>query len=193
MFFRRKRKMKKLILFLAFLGICTLVQAGVEFIGVDGVQTDFNARTGVLSLDSSNLVVTVDYDDGSPQSSISPASFTMSSSYVSGMQFAGGTFSFVDDGAASGIISGNVLTLDFAAAGGFLVGSGKAEVTSSNLAGYPLGESDIVSLTFALLPAFTSFDQDYTGLSKINFLVPEPMTMVLMGAGALLLRKRKKA
>ena len=186
--------MKKLILFVVFLGICALAQAGVEFIGVDGVQTEYTANTGVLSLDSSNLVVTVDYDDDIlPQGSISPTSFSMSSTYVGSMQFVGGTFSFIDNGAASVIISGNVLTLDFAAAGGFLVGSGKAKVTSSNLTGYPLGESDIVSLTFALLPAFTDFNQDYTGLSKINFHVPEPMTIVLMGAGALLLRKRKKA
>jgi len=164
----------------------------VEFVGVDGAQTDYTAGSGILLMDDTGLVVTVDYDDGSPQGSISPAGFTLSTTFASGMQFAGGTFVFTDESDSSVILSGNVLSVDFTDAGDFLVGDGLAEVLVSNLAGYPVGPSDIVSITFNLDPAFTDFDQNYTGLSKVNFLVPEPATMALMALGGLLLRKRKK-
>jgi hypothetical protein len=107
------------------------------------------------------------------------------------MQFTGGTFEFVDEDTSSVILSGNVLSVNFEEAVGFLVGNGTAQVLVSNLAGYPLGTSDIVSITFNLNPAFTDFTQDYTGDSKLNFLVPEPVTMVLLGLGSLLIRKRK--
>ena len=184
--------MKKLFL-LTLVAVLSVAasQAGVDFVGVDGVQTDYTAGDGVLLMDDSGLVVTIDYDDATPQGSISPASFTLSTTYDSGMHFAGGTFEFYDDTALDVIISGNVLDVDFTDAGGFLVGDGTAEVLVSNLAGYPVGPSDIVSITFNLSPSFTDFDQNYTGLSKVNFLVPEPATMALLALGGLLLRRKK--
>ena len=184
---------KLLVLTLAgFLCIAT-AQAGVDFVGVDGVQTDYTAATGVLLMDDSGLVVTVDYDDGSSQGSVSPASFNLNTTFDSGMHFSGGTFAFTDNsgGGSSVIISGNVIGVDFAGAGGFLVGSGTAEVQVSNLAGYPVGVSDVVSLTFSLSPAFTDFNQSYTGLSKVNFLVPEPATLAILGLGGLMLLRRR--
>jgi hypothetical protein len=188
--FLEEVKMKKFIVILLVL-IASTAQAGVEFVGVDGVQTAYTASTGVLLMNDTDLVVTIDYDDGNPQSSISPASFNLSTSFVSGTSFAGGTFVFTDENDSSVILSGNVLAVNFTSAGSFLVGDGTAQVLVSNLAGYPVGPSDIVSITFNLNPAFTNFNQDYSGLSKVNFLVPEPATMALLGLGGLLLRRRK--
>ncbi len=180
-----------------FFSVCLVLllavpaEAGVEVVGVDVVQTNYTAGTGVLLMDDSGLVVTIDYDDSPTQGEISPAGFTLSTNFVSGMQFAGGTFEFIDENDSSVIISGNVLTVNFEEAVGFLVGNGTAQVLVSNLAGYPVGPSDIVSITFNLDPAFTDFGQDYAGDSKVNFLVPEPTTLALLGLGGLLLRKRK--
>jgi len=186
-----KGKMKKFTVMTLLVLLCAgMAQAGIEFVGVDGVATTYTADTGQLLLDSSSLVLTIDYDDASPQSQISPTSFNLSTTFNSGMSFSGGTFVINDDSDASVILSGNVLTVDFSSAGSFLVGEGTAQVVTSNLAGYPEGPSEIVSITFNLNPSFEGFDQDYTGLSKINLLVPEPATMALLILGGLFVRKR---
>lgn len=183
--------MKKFIVLTVAGVLCiTAAQAGVELVGVDGVFTTYTSGTGVLLMNDSGLVVTVEYDD-STQSSISPASFTLSTTFDSGMHFTGGTFAFINDTDSSVLLSGNVIAVDFEEALGFLVGNGSAQVLVSNLTGYPVGASDIVSITFNLDPAFTDFAQNYTGDSKVNFLVPEPATLALLTLGGLMLRKRK--
>jgi len=185
--------MKKKLVAAALMWVLCIAatRAGVKFVGVDGVNTSYSANTGVFSMIDSPLVVTVEYDDNT-QSSINNCGFALNTMYASGMNFAGGTFAFTDSSSAV-ILSGNVLSVGFAPALGFLVGNGTAQVLVSNLAGYPVGSSDIVSITFNLAPAFTNFNEDYTGDSKVNFLVPEPATMALLGLGALLCRKFKKA
>jgi hypothetical protein len=183
--------MKKLIVMTLVCVVCVAAaHAGVKAVGVDVVNTSYIASTGLFSMAQSGLEVTITYDDGSPQGSISNAGFSLNTAYISGMNFTGGTFAFTDNSSAV-ILSGDVLSVDFQQAFDFLVGKGTAQVKVSNLAGYPVGPSDIVSITFELDPAFTDFEQDYTGESKVNFLVPEPATMLLMGLGAVLLRKKK--
>ncbi len=184
--------MKKLLLLVAAGFLCAAVsQAGIDLVGVDGVQTNYTAADGVLLMDDSGLVITITYDDDT-QDSISDAGFLLTTTFDAGMHFAGGTFEF-KDAADAVLLSGNVIGIDFTATtSGFLVGNGQAEVLVSNLAGYPSGASDIVSLTFNLSPAFTDFTQDYSGLSKVEFLVPEPATLALLGLGGWLLRKRRR-
>ena len=186
--------MKKSLLLglVAFLCVAA-AHAGVVAVGVDMVNTTYTASTELLLIEGYGLVATVTYDDGSPQGSINPVSFSLNSQLDSGMQFSGGTFAFINEGDLSVILSGNILSLDFTAAGGMLLGNGLAEVVYSNLSGYPEGPSEIVSLTFALNPAFKGFDQDYAGMSKVNFLVPEPATLALLSMGGLALMRRKRA
>ncbi|MCE5186254.1 MAG: PEP-CTERM sorting domain-containing protein [Planctomycetaceae bacterium] len=182
--------MKKfIVLSLAWLLFSGAAHAGVEFVGVDGVQTNYTASSGVFLMNGNGLVATIGYDDDS-QGFLFPVGFTLNTTFDSGTHFAGGTFQLTD-ASASIILSGNVLFVDFVSAGSSLDGEGQAQVLVSNLAGYPQGLSDIVSLTFRLTPAFTDFSQDYSGKTKINFLVPEPATMLLLAVGGLMLRKRR--
>jgi hypothetical protein len=107
-----------------------------------------------------------------------------------GTHFEGGTFSFSD--ASSVLLSGNVISVDFQEVYGLLGGSGQAEVLVENLEGNLLGFSEIVTITFNINPPFKSFDQNFSGLSKVNFLVPEPATLSILAVGAsLFIRKRK--
>lgn len=181
--------MKKIIIALALLATVHYASAAVEFIGVDGVPTVYTADDGVLSMNGTGLVITVDYDDGSPQGSFSDGSFSLTTTLVSGSHFEGGTFEFSDS--SSVLLSGNVVSIDFQPVFNLLAGSGQAQVLVENLDGNLLGYSEIVTITFNIDPPFESFDADFQGDSKVNFLVPEPATLALLGLGGLLLRKRR--
>lgn len=183
-------KMKKILL-LTLLGVLyiTTAHAGVSYVDLADVPTTYTAATETFQIDGSGLVATVVYDDGTPQFPISPASFNLTTSYDSGMLFTGGTLLLTgEDGT---LISGDVISILFEEAHGWLVGKGTATVSESSIDGFPTGPSEIISLTFKLDPDFTDFSQDYSGLSKVNLGVPEPATMGLLALGGLLLRRKR--
>ena len=182
--------MKRLCVVLSILLVSQFALGGVEFVGVDGVETTYDAGTGVLTMDGSSLVITIDYDDATPQDAISPGTFELTTMLVSGNHFEGGTFTFTDTSVT--LLSGDVVAIDFAAMFDLMVGSGSATVLVENLDGDLLGDAEIVSITFQMDPAVDDFTEDFSGLSKVNFVVPEPATLGLLGLGGLLfVRKRK--
>ena len=171
------------------------VSAYVEFLGADGVDTTYTATTGLLDLSEAGIVITAGNDDGS-QDAIVGGSFAMTSNFISGFHFEGGAFEFAD-GAATTIISGNILEINFTEFDGLLLGSGVAEMLVENLPeDYVIpGPAETVTVSFNITPAFSDFNSDFSGQSKVNFLlpepVPEPVTFTLLALGGLMLRKRK--
>lgn len=181
--------MRKIGVLLSLLLVSQIAFASVEFLGVDGVPTSYVASTGVLSMSGSDLVITIDYNDGSPQSSIDSGTFSLNTTRDSGFHFEGGSFQFTDGSTV--LLEGDVISIDFEEVFSFLAGSGVAEVLGENLDGNLLGYSEIVTITFSIDPGFEGFDTDFSGLSKVNFLVPEPATFGILAVGAIFLRRKR--
>jgi|GEM_PF-6956791 len=179
--------MKKLVVLSLFCVFATITQAGLVGVGLDYVDTSYTAATRVFSMNDSGLLAVLQHDNNT-QTYLMGISIQLATTYASGMSFAGGDFVISDVGGT--LLAGNVISVDFTAGATTLAGEGKAQVTTSNLNGFPVGPADIISITFNLTPAFADFNQNYTGDSKVNFQVPEPVTMCLLGLGGLLLRKR---
>jgi hypothetical protein len=185
-------KMKKFIVLTLAAVLCvTAAQAGVVSVGLDYVATTYEAESGALSMDDAGLLVTLTYADDS-QGGIFDAKFTMDTTRDSGFEFSDGNFSLTNADETTVYLSGSVYSavFDYGASTGKLSGSGDAEVLVENLDGYLLGPAEIVTITFNL-PGIIDFEEDFTGDSKVNFLVPEPATMCLLGLGTLLLRRKK--
>ena len=182
--------MRKLCIVLSILLMSQFVSGGVEYLGVDGVDTAFVASTGVLTISGNLLVITLDYDDATPQSSVNPGTFSMTTMLVSGTHFEGGTFEFTDTSTV--LLSGDITAIDFAPMFDFMVGSGDAVVLVENLVGDLLGNAEIVSITFNMNPPASDFTQDFSGLSRVNFYIPEPATLGLLGLGGLLFVWKRK-
>lgn len=176
--------MKRFIVVLTVLLVSQFTFAGLAFISVDGVDTTFIDSSGKLSMSGDFLVVTLDNNDGSPQNSISGATFTLDA--INGS----GTFSLINS-FSNVIVTGD---LEYVQASddiyGMRVLSADVTITEDGIgAGLIGGTFRIGGLTFPATNTATGF----TGLSDVNIYVPEPLTMSLLGLGGLFIRRRKAA
>jgi len=175
--------MKRFIVVLAVLLVSQFTFAGLAFIGIDGVETTYIETSDELSMIGESMVVTLGYDDGSPQDSISGATFTLDT--IGGS----GTFSLINSLSAV-IIEGTVEPVQVGELFNMGVISGEVTITEDGLgAGLLGGTFRIEGLTFTA----TDTGDGFAGLSKVNVVVPEPLTMCLLGIGGLFIRRRKAA
>lgn len=184
--------MKKIVLLVAFLCVCVFSQAGVISVGLDYVSTAYDVESGELSMSNEGLVVILVNDDDT-QDYLDGADFEMTTSRVSGFNFAGGVFELTNADASTVYISGTVesVVFDYSDSTGTLSGSGQATVLVENLEGNLLGPAEIVTVTF-YLDDVVDFESDFEGKTKINVLIPEPATLAILGLGSLMMIRRKK-
>ena len=176
---------------LACLMCAVTAQAGVVSVGLDYVGTSYDAGTQTLTLGGSGLLALLTYDD-KPQDGLFGTKFRLTSSRISDFTFGGGDFKLTNSDESIVHLSGSVnsIVFDYSAVTKTLSGSGTAEIMVENLEGNLLGPAEIVTISFNLTDV-VNFDNNFSGLSKINILVPEPATMTLLGLGGLLLRRKK--
>lgn len=182
--------MKRALMCLALIVCGAAAQAGVISVGLDYVETNYDA--GMLTMHDDGLIVVLTNDDNT-QDAIVGATFNLTTSLSSGMEFLGGTFELTNSDATIDYLSGDVVSIvfDYSESTGTLSGMGQAEVLLENLDGDLLGPAEIVTITFNL-PGVVDFCESFQGDSKVNLLVPEPASMAILGLGAFFLRKRKK-
>lgn len=178
-----------LLVFTVFCGVTA--QAGIVSVGLDYVPTSYDNDTEQLTIAGEYLGVFLIYSD-QPQDGFFGATFNMTSTLDSGYTFVGGDFSLTNNDQSIVYLSGTVETIvfDYSDTTGTLSGSGTAEILVENLVGNLLGPAEIVTISFNL-DNVVDFSESFTGLSKINILVPEPATMTLLGLGGILLRRKK--
>jgi hypothetical protein len=176
--------MKRFIVVLAVLLGSQFTFAGLAFIGVDGVDTTFVESSGLLLMDGDLLVVTLGTSDGSAQTAITGASFTMNAA-IGGP----GTFS-IKNSFSNVIIAGTVEPIQIEDILNMGVISGEVTITEDTLgAGLTKGVFRVEGLVFTA----TDTQDGFEGLAKVNIVVPEPLTMSLLGLGGLFIRRRKAA
>ena len=190
------------VLFLSSVSFATIVSVNANYVNGGFTASGGDFSKGVLDLsDTADIVVEV---TGGGQTTYDDGSFSLTTSLendvsiypIASGEFSGGSFS-IKDNTLSALLQGDILFINMTELYddiGILAGVGQFQVTSGSLSGDFLPDiGDIVQITFQIVPAaIDDFTQGFVGVSNLTLTpVPEPATVVLLGLGGLLLRKRK--
>jgi len=201
--------MKKRVILLSALFVLAFfvpTQAAIKYINATSLDTEFTVSGGDFGLgilvidDNADIIVE---DMLGLQSPYLGGSFYLSTSLqedkstggIAFGYFEGGTLSFLDE-SANALLIGSIDYLDLFERFddlGIWGGSGYFEVTGGSLAAeFSETYGDIVQITFQVTPmVLGDLSSNFTGVSDITVTpIPEPVSVLILGLGALFLRKK---